>query len=88
VVFTTTDGGTLGPVTLENNLMAGGGYMIYGGTDKGGSVPGPWVVKGNRFSRKYYPNGGYYGTAVDFNDAVTTWSKNIWDDTLKTVPGV
>jgi hypothetical protein len=83
VVFTTTDAGTLGPVTLEDNLMAGGGYTIYGGTDKSGSVPGPWIVAGNRFSRKYYPNGGFYGLDAYFNEAVTTWEGNVWDETLE-----
>jgi hypothetical protein len=29
--------------------------------------------------------GGYYGIAGDFNDAVTTWRDNVWDDNGRTV---
>jgi outer membrane biosynthesis protein TonB len=86
VVFTSVDFGNQTTITVTNNLMAGGGYMIYGGgSGTGGKVLGPVTITGNRFSREYYPDGGYYGVAAYFNEAVTTWSGNIWDDTLKPV---
>jgi hypothetical protein len=87
VVFVKNDFGDINKVTITNNLMAGGGYMIYGGLGgSGGTVRGPVTVTGNRFSRLYYPNGGYYGTAAYFSDPVTTWTSNIWDDTLAVAP--
>ncbi len=88
VVFASVDFGDLPQLTITGNLMAGGGYVIYGGgSGSGGSVTGPITVTGNRFSRIYYPDGGYYGLAGDFVDEHTTWSENIWDETLKPVSG-
>jgi hypothetical protein len=87
VVFASVDFGDLPQLTITDNLMAGGGYVIYGGgSGSGGSVTGPITVTGNRFSRIYYPDGGYYGLAGDFVDGHTTWSENIWDETLKQAP--
>ncbi len=64
VVFASVDFGDQTTLTITNNLMAGGGYMIYGGgSGSGGSVVGPVTITGNRFSRKYYPEGGSYGVA-------------------------
>jgi hypothetical protein len=102
-VFTNTDFGNVDTVTVTNNLMAGGGYMIYGGAGgSAGTVQGPMTVTGNRFARcqtapvfdrggghycrrgpdshGYWPEGGHYGISGDFNDAVTTWTGNYWDD--------
>jgi PKD domain len=88
VVFASVDFGNQTTLTITNNLMAGGGYMIYGGTSgSGGKVVGPVTITGNRFSREFYPDGGYYGVEAYMNEAVTTWSGNIWDETLKPVEG-
>jgi hypothetical protein len=86
VVFASVDFGNQTTLTITNNLMAGGGYMIYGGgSGSGGKVVGPVTITGNRFSKEFYPNGGSYGVAAYMNDAVTSWSGNIWDETLKSV---
>ena len=86
VVFASVDFGNQTTLTITNNLMAGGGYMIYGGgSGSGGKVVGPVTITGNRFSREFYPNGGYYGVASYMNEAVTAWSGNVWDETLKSV---
>ncbi|MFI5005557.1 MAG: hypothetical protein ACHQE6_11150 [Solirubrobacterales bacterium] len=89
-VFASNDFGDQTTLTITNNLLAGGGYTLYGGasctTGECGAVKGPVTVSGNRFSNKYYPESGYYGVGSYFNNAVTTWSGNFWDDTLKTVP--
>lgn len=50
-VFTKTDFGDVDTVTVTNNLMAGGGFMVYGGEGGIGSVVGPVTVTGNRFAR-------------------------------------
>ncbi len=89
-VFASTDFGNQTTLTITNNLLAGGGYTLYGGasctTGGCGAVNGPVTVTGNRFSNKYYPESGYYGIGAYFNNAVTTWSGNFWDGTLKSVP--
>jgi hypothetical protein len=66
-------------VTVNDNLMGGGGYVTYGDFDGDGSSN--IVITNNRFTRLYHSDGGYYG-AEDQNDAATTFSGNIWDDTL------
>ena len=89
-VFASNDFGDQTTLTISDNLLAGGGYTIYGGasctTSECGAVKGPVTVTDNRFSNKYYPESGYYGVGAYFNAAVTTWSGNFWDNTLKTVP--
>jgi hypothetical protein len=88
VIFASVDFGNQTTLTIEDNLLAGGNFTIYGGgSGSGGQVLGPVTVEGNRFSRKYDANGGYYGVASYFNDAVTTWSGNVWDETLAPVEG-
>jgi hypothetical protein len=88
-IFASNDFGDQTTLTITNNLLAGGGYTLYGGasctTGECGAVKGPVTVTGNRFSNKYYPESGYYGIGAYFNNAVTTWSGNFWDATLKAV---
>jgi hypothetical protein len=82
------DFGTQFDCTVTNNLLAGGGYTIYGGANSGGATPSNIVITGNRFSRIFYPDGGYYGpqTAVAAGGVGNVWSNNIWDDTGKPIP--
>lgn len=86
VVFASVDFGDQTALTITDNLMAGGGYILYGGASGSeGKVLGPVTVTGNRFSRRYFPNGGYYGVDAYFDQAVTAWSHNCWDETLAEV---
>jgi hypothetical protein len=68
---------------IDNNLLAGGGYTIYGGANAGGQATRNIKITNNRISRVYYPNGGFYGpaTAFDPNRSGNIWFGNIWDDT-------
>ena len=85
-VFASVDFGNQTTLTIDDNLLAGGDYVIYGGgSGSGGKVLGPVSVKDNRFSRVFFPNGGSYGVDSYMNDAVTEWSGNYWDETLKPV---
>lgn len=47
----------VGPETIENNFMAGGGYPLYlnGAPSEGITVKGPVTIKGNRFARAVCP---------------------------------
>ena len=81
-VFTQCTFGDVSSLTIENSLVAGGGYVLYGPTsDSCGSGTGPESVTDNRFSRIYFPDGGQYGIDAYFPKG-TTWSGNVWDDTL------
>ncbi len=68
---------------ITNNLVAGGGYTIYGGANSGGQPTHHIVITNNRFSRIYFPNSGGYGpvAAFDPRGRGNLWSGNVWDDT-------
>jgi hypothetical protein len=68
---------------IDNNLVAGGGYSIYGGQNVGGPQAFNIQIINNRFSRVYYAKGGYYGYATAYNSKASgnVWSGNVWDDT-------
>ena len=87
------DFGGIGQVTVANNLMAGGGYVMYGGAKNGtGNVSGPIVVRdnhiarGNRNASGYFPDGGEYGLWAEFSRSATTSCGNVWDDNLAPTP--
>jgi len=77
------DFGTQANRIIDDNLLAGGGYAIYGGQNPGGPATSRIVVENNRISRIYYPDGGFYGPAADFDPhaAGNIWSGNVWDRT-------
>ena len=52
--------------TVENNLLGGGGYAIYGG-DSLGNTTSNIVIKNNRFSQLYFPKSGQYGPVAYFD---------------------
>jgi hypothetical protein len=84
--FCTGANNNIGAVTIEDNLLAGGGYTIYGGTSHSGEgckVKGPFVIKDNRFSSAYFANGGEHGILTALEAPVTTVSGNYWDSNLK-----
>jgi hypothetical protein len=68
---------------VVDNLLAGGGYSIYGGgarEDRTSNI----VIKDNEFGRLYYREGGQYGPAAYFNprQAGNVWSGNAWSGTI------
>jgi hypothetical protein len=69
------DFGTPRNSTISGNLLAGGGYSIYGGGDGASNI----TITNNRFSKLYFPNGGQFGTRAHIAPG-TVLSGNIWDD--------
>lgn len=70
-------------VRVEGNLLAGGGYTFYGGGYLAdGATPANIVVVDNVFSRRVFPDSGYYGPVAYFDpDAPgNVWSGNVWED--------
>lgn len=71
-------GNVVANVLIEDNFLAGGNYIIYGGSV---TEPPPNLrVRDNRFSRLYFANGGFFGPVANGGGA-TEWSGNVWDDT-------
>ena len=66
--------------TVENNLLGGGGYVIYGGAARNDRIS-YIVIKNNRFSQVYYPRSGQYGPVAyfDIRGRGNSWIGNIWD---------
>jgi hypothetical protein len=64
---------------VVDNLLAGGGYSIYGGGSHGGRTSNI-VIEDNEFGCLYYPKGGQYGPAAYFDpqQAGNVWSGNVW----------
>lgn len=68
---------------VENNLLAGGGYSVYLGNDVGsGFVSTDITFFSNRWSRKFWPNGGFHGphSVVPLTGPLV-WEGNVWHDT-------
>lgn len=59
-ILMSTNSGAISNVRITDNLVAGGGYTVYCGTDSGGPTTG-LTFTGNRIARTYFPNGGYWG---------------------------
>ncbi|GAA3110419.1 right-handed parallel beta-helix repeat-containing protein [Streptosporangium carneum] len=74
-------------VLVEDNLMAGGGYVMFGGKGKYGT---PYNIKfiNNVISRRYFPKGGSWGWLAtwDARGKGNTFSGNKWEDTGEPVP--
>lgn len=81
---------TPGPVsnkTIENNLLAGGDYPIYGGTAFSHTTTNI-LIENNRFGQIYYPRGGQFGPATYFDSRGkgNVWSGNTWIASGRPVP--
>ncbi|MGH3487547.1 MAG: right-handed parallel beta-helix repeat-containing protein [Actinopolymorphaceae bacterium] len=66
---------------IEDNIVSGGGYAVYGGAyEDGGSENWTNVrIVDNRFSTKFYPQSGFYGPLL--NIVGVTLSGNVWHET-------
>ena len=65
---------------ITDNLLAGGGYAIYGGQNPGDPTTSNIVITDNQFSTIYFADSGLYGYITHFNFSGTgdTWSGNAW----------
>jgi Putative Ig domain len=71
--------------TISNNLLAGGGYCIYGGQSGAeyAGLPATHIaITNNLISTMYYPNGGAFGPVAYFTpgNQGNEWSNNVWHD--------
>ena len=80
--------GPLRNVLVENNLLNGGGWAVYGGGEDGNVDHIRFI--GNHFVRApqgFWPEGGYWGPVSAFgrNRPGNVWSGNVWHDNGKTI---
>lgn len=86
-IFLSVDFGDQRRASITDNLLAGGGWLVYGGgSGSKGSVIGPMTYSGNRISTLFDPHGGSYGVGAYFKSSATAWKNNYWDDTLRQIP--
>ncbi len=73
--------------TVTGNLLAGGGYVIYGGAASGNPATNV-VIKNNDFGQAYFARSGQWGAIAYFNSGGSgnTWSGNTWDTTGAAIP--
>jgi hypothetical protein len=82
----TVAGSAVANKTVEDNLLAGGGYTIYGGGSRNSPISGI-LIEDNRFSQAFYANGGQYGPVAYLGQGTGAgWSGNTWDSTGRTIP--
>jgi len=71
--------------TINNNLLAGGSYCIYGG-QSGAQYAGlpatSTAITNNSISTVYYADGGAFGPVTHFapGNSGNEWSGNVWHD--------
>lgn len=61
---------------LRHNLLAGGGYTVYGGPGTGQGIR----VLDNHFSTVYHRRSGLFGPVTAWVREGNTWSGNVWHD--------
>jgi hypothetical protein len=76
-ILMSTNTAPIDTVVIDANLVSGGGYTIYCGTDSGG-VATHTTYTNNVTSREFFPKGGYYGASTSCED-VDVSGGNIWD---------
>ena len=83
----TLSGQVIANKTVTGNLIAGGGYPIYGGTDRGATIS-HMTISGNRFGQGFYTLSGLYGPVAYYTTSGTanTWTNNTYDSTGATIP--
>ncbi len=64
-------------VLIEQNLLAGGGYTIYGGAP---DTAMGYIVRDNVFSTRYYLKSGYFGPVAYWSGRGNEWVNNTWAD--------
>jgi hypothetical protein len=80
------DNGAQANRVITGNLLAGGGYTIYGGS-KPGSPATSIQITNNVIATSYFPKGGQYGPVAYYTPGNgNTWSGNTWDSTGQTIP--
>lgn len=83
VSFAAGPGNVLTNVIVDNNLLAGGGFIFHGGGDANYSN---MTFTSNKISTMFTPDGGDYGVmrnAPAWGTKGTSWTNNTWYDGAK-----
>ena len=84
-ILMSTNTSPISNVVIDHNLMSGGGYTVYCGTDEGGMTPN-LTYTNNVISREFFPKGGYWG-ATTWCDRAARSGNNVLDGNYVPPPG-
>lgn len=66
---------------INNNFLAGGGYVVYGGQNAGGVTATNIRITNNQISTMFFPNGGHWGPFAAIGTSTgDVLSGNTWAD--------
>ena len=72
-ILMSTNTSPITDVTIVDNLVAGGGYSIYCGTDTGGAVRGTLTFSGNVVAKTFFSSGGRWGPTTSCPTSGWRW---------------
>jgi hypothetical protein len=76
------DLGSINGVLIENNMLSGGDYALYGGAQPpAGNTIANIVIRNNVFTTEFFKDSGQYGAMIATNDKAITVSNNVWAST-------
>ncbi|GAA3579360.1 hypothetical protein GCM10022197_41050 [Microlunatus spumicola] len=81
-ILVKADFGAISDLVIERNLLAGGAWTLYAGSEEGNGGDGPATgvtVKNNQFSTRYFSKGGAFGPLTDTLQSYAV-AGNVWAD--------
>jgi hypothetical protein len=79
-IYMSPDVGDITNVTIEGNLLGGGGFTLYGGGEDPSKPSSHVVVTNNLFSTRLFPDGGEFGMVTGWSPAGNVWTGNVIAD--------
>ena len=83
IILSTGSADSMRNIRIENNLLGGGAYTVYGGYQAGTddlSRVSDVVISNNRITTKVFPNGGAFGPFSSIDKPAVTTTGNVWHD--------
>ena len=83
IILSTGSADSMRNIRIENNLLGGGAYTVYGGYQAGTddlSRVSDVVISNNRITTSVFPNGGAFGPFTSNNKPAVTITGNVWHD--------
>ena len=83
IILSTGSADSIKHVLIDNNLLGGGAYTVYGGYQSGTDVLSrvtDIVISNNHFSTTVFPKSGAYGPLSSVDAPAVTLTGNVWQD--------
>lgn len=83
VILSTGSASAMRNITIEDNLLGGGAFVVYGGYEAGRDdvkKVSNIVIRNNRITTQIFPRGGAYGPFTSVSAPAVTMAGNTWHD--------